>query len=484
MLITEKGEQYSYADAETQSAKIANYLMALNLEQGARITVQIEKSPQSLWLYLAVLRCGLVYHPLNTAYTLDELNYFIGNAKPSVIICDSSRYSDYSYLCETQHIDHLLTLNVDGNGSLIDAINHQPISFDTVTVKSDDTALLLYSSGTTGKPKGIMLTHNNMIENAKVLVEHWDFTEQDCLLHALPIYHLHGLFVAISCVLMSGSSMRWLARFDVDEVMQQLPHCSVMMGVPTYYTRLLANDDFNRGITDSVRLFISGSAPLLIATFEAFEQRTGQTIVERYGMSETGMNTSNPYRLEQGARRAGTVGTALSGVSIKVVTDKFKNCAPNEIGAILIKGPNVFKGYWNMPEKTVAGFTDDGFFITGDCGFLDDENYLTIAGREKDMIICGGLNVYPKEIELLLDEHSDVIESAVIGLPHSDFGEVVAAVVVKQQYSTLTEHELIAFARQRLANFKVPKQVFFVGQLPRNAMSKVQKALLRETYLF
>jgi len=296
----------------------------------------------------------------------------------------------------------------------------------------------------------------------------------------LPIYHLHGLFVAISCVLMSGASMRWLTRFDVDEVIRQLSHSTVMMGVPTYYTRLLNNCNFNRHVAVPMRLFISGSAPLLAATFETFEQRTGHTIVERYGMSETGMNSSNPYT--QGKRKSGSVGQALPGVDIKVVNEHFSHCALNEVGSILVKGDNVFKGYWNMPEKTAEDFTEDGFFITGDCGFLDEDNYLTIVGREKDMIICGGLNVYPKEIELLLDEHEMVVESAVIGLPHSDFGEAVVAVVVKQVNSPLTESDLITFAKQRLANFKVPKQVFFVQELPRNAMSKVQKALLREQY--
>ena len=346
-------------------------------------------------------------------------------------------------------------------------------------MEKDELAALLYSSGTTGVPKGIMLSHGNLVSNAETLVSAWGFTSADTLLHALPIFHVHGLFVGISCSLMSGSSMYWLEGYSVDSVLQALPECSVMMGVPTYFTRLLANDEFDRSHAKSVRLFISGSAPLLPETFRAFETRTGHRILERYGMTETGMNSSNPL---DGDRLAGTVGPALPGVSIRISDNENQSVRSGEVGTIQIKGPNVFQGYWRMPEKTAEDFTADGYFNTGDQGLLDDAGYLSIIGREKDMIITGGLNVYPKEIELLLDEQPGIQESAVFGVAHADFGEGVVAAIVETRRGSLTDGEVIQSVRSELAGFKVPKAVVFLDELPRNTMGKVQKKKLRDTY--
>ncbi len=484
LAITPDGTQYSYRQAELASAKIANFFISCGLKKGDRVTVQIEKSPQMLWLYLAILRSGLVYHPLNTAYTDDEVNYFLTNAEPSLIICDNNKLDSFQQLANTLNIQKLYSLNSDGSGSLLEAVNDCSAEFDDIAMQPDEFAALLYSSGTTGKPKGIPLSHGNLLSNASTLIEQWQFSSDDYLLHALPIFHVHGLFVGINCVLLSAASMRWLPRFDVELVMQQLPHSTVMMGVPTYYTRLLSDERFNREIAQSIRLFVSGSAPLLTETFNQFEEVTGSAILERFGMTETGMNTSNPY---VGKRKAGTVGPPLPGTNIIVVTDDLQPCAIDEVGNILVKGNNVFSSYWRMPEKTAEDFTDNGFFKTGDQGFLDSDGYLNIVGRSKDMVICGGLNVYPKELELILNDHDAILESAVIGLPHPDFGEAVAAVVVcnpsvGSTSENITEAELISFMKQKVANFKVPKRIFFVDQLPRNAMSKVQKAQLRATY--
>jgi malonyl-CoA/methylmalonyl-CoA synthetase len=477
LLSTPEGQVYSYADAESHSARIANFLLERGLQGGDRVTVQVEKSPEMLWLYLGVLRAGLVFHPLNTAYTNDELDYFLTDADPALVVCDSRRADDFKSLCGDAR--QLLTLNADGGGSLIAGVARCPDTFATRAVGPEGMAALLYSSGTTGKPKGIMLTHGNLIANARVLVDYWGFSASDRLLHALPVFHVHGLFVAIGCVLMSGATMRWLQRFDAGLVIEALDGCTVMMGVPTYYTRLLAEPAFDASRCATMRLFISGSAPLLVDTFHAFERRTGQRILERYGMTETGMNTSNPL---QGERRAGTVGFPLPGVSLRITGPDGCELAPGEVGSLQVRGPNVFPGYWNMPDKTAEDFTDDGFFITGDQGLVDAEGYVSIVGRAKDMVISGGLNVYPKEIELLIDAVPGVRESAVIGLPHADFGEAVAAVVVAEPGAELEADAIIDHVRSHAANFKVPKQVFFVDTLPRNTMGKVQKNLLRERY--
>jgi malonyl-CoA/methylmalonyl-CoA synthetase len=441
--------------------------------------VQVEKSPQSLCLYLACLRAGLVFHPLNMGYKSGELEYFLGNAEPAVVICDARNEDTVRPIADTVGIDHLLTLNADGRGTLADDADGLPADFTTLHRDEDDLAALLYSSGTTGVPKGIMLTHSNLLRNTEALVEAWGFTEADRLLHALPIFHVHGLFVAIGCALLSGGSMRWLSAYDAKQVIKFLPECTVLMGVPTYYTRLLADDSFDEGVARNVRLFISGSAPLLEETFAEFENRTGQRILERYGMTETNMNTSNPLH---GERKPGTVGPPLPGVEVRICDDQGNVVETGETGNLQVRGPNVFIGYWKMPDKTAEDFTDDGFFNTGDKGKIDGDGYVSIVGRAKDVVITGGLNVYPKEVELFVDDLPGVKESAVIGVTHADFGEAVVAVVVPEQGGQLNQSDIIDAAKEKLANFKVPKRVVFVDELPRNTMAKVQKNVLREQY--
>ena len=487
LLHTTRGRSVSYAQADDASARIAHSLLLLGAEPGDRITVQVEKSIENLYLFLACLRAGLVYHPLNTAYTASELTYFIDNAEPSIVICASEALSTMESLLPAGRVKALLTLDADGSGSLMDETNTaRLVSTGTPAVarcQGTDMAALLYSSGTTGRPKGIMLSHDNLRKNAEALVTAWGFSSADRLLHMLPIYHVHGLFVAIGCVLMSGASMEWLDGFDDKAAIAALPDCTTMMGVPTYYTRLLSNADFRADCCTSMRLFISGSAPLLAETFVEFQSRTGHTILERYGMSETGMNTSNPLR---GERRAGTVGPALPGVTVRIVDDGGTTVSDGETGNLQVKGPNVFSGYWRMPEKTAEDFTSDGFFNTGDKASVDTDGYISIVGRAKDMVISGGLNIYPKEIELLIDEIAGVRESAVIGIPHADFGEAVVAVIVPDSPGTISQvpgsADIIAHCKKHLANFKVPKRVVIVDALPRNAMGKVQKNLLRESY--
>jgi malonyl-CoA/methylmalonyl-CoA synthetase len=373
----------------------------------------------------------------------------------------------------------VFTLDGDGNGSLVSGAGNASDEFPVVRRAADDMAALLYSSGTTGLPKGIMLTHANLLRNTEALVEAWGFTDEDRLLHALPIFHVHGLFVAIGCVMLSGASMRWLPSYNVREVMRFLPECTVMMGVPTYYTRLLGQSDFNESLTTGIRLFVSGSAPLLEETFIDFEARTGHRILERYGMTETNMNTSNPL---DGERKPGTVGPPLPGVEVRITDNDNQELETGEIGNLQVRGPNVFIGYWKMPDKTAEDFTEDGFFNTGDKGRIDEDGYVSIVGRAKDMVITGGLNVYPKEIELFIDDLPGVSESAVIGVPHADFGEGVVAVVVPENAADASEADVVAACKTSLANFKVPKRVVFVDELPRNTMAKVQKNVLRDTY--
>jgi malonyl-CoA/methylmalonyl-CoA synthetase len=479
LLETGEGERYSYADAERASARVANTLVALGARPGDRVTAQVDKSPAALWLYLACLRAGLVYHPLNPAYRAAELAYFVADAEPRVVVCAGAARALFRGLASPSGEMDVLTLEADGRGSLTDAAAASGDTFATVAREDDATAALLYSSGTTGRPKGIMLSHGNLAANARTLVKLWGFESSDCLLHALPVFHVHGLFVAVHCVLLSGSRMLWLPRFTAREVMAALPRCTVMMGVPTYYTRLLEQPGFGREQCRNMRLFISGSAPLLKETFQAFRERVGHTILERYGMSETGMNTSNPL---VGERRPGTVGPPLPDVEVRVVGPDGRELPPGETGDLQVRGPNVFRGYWRMPDKTREDFTADGFFNTGDKGLVSRDGYVSIVGRAKDMIISGGLNVYPKEIEQLLDQLEGVAESAVIGVPHPDFGEAVVAIVVPESGADLEEADVIAFSRENLANFKAPKRVFFLEELPRNAMGKVQKNLLREQY--
>jgi len=479
LLCTEDGISRSYSDIERLSARFANHLRDLGALPGDRISVQVEKSPEFLCLYLACLRAGLVFHPLNPGYRKAELGYFLGNAEPKVVICDPANMDSISDIASTAGAHHVLTLAADGAGTLVDGSSALPDQFATVSRQADDLAALLYSSGTTGVPKGIMLTHANLLKNTESLVSAWGFSENDRLLHALPVFHVHGLFVAIGCVMLSGASMRWLSSYSATDVIRFLPECTVMMGVPTYYTRLLAESAFNREIAASIRVFISGSAPLLEETFTEFEARTGHRILERYGMTETNMNTSNPLN---GERKAGTVGPALPGVEIRVAGDDGRVLDCGEIGNLQVRGPNVFIGYWKMPDKTREDFTEDGFFNTGDTGSIDQDGYVTIIGRTKDMVITGGLNVYPKEIELFIDGIEGVKESAVVGVPHDDFGEGVVAVVVPADGSDICEGKVIAACKDQLANFKVPKRVVIVDELPRNSMSKVQKNMLRETY--
>ncbi len=479
LLCTSDGRSYSYADIEERSARIARVLTDLGASAGDRVTVQVEKSPEALCLYLACLRAGLVFHPLNMAYTASELEYFLNNAEPALVVCDPKHLSAIRQIADSTGCDHVLTLDGDGNGSLAGLADEAASDFGVVARQKDDMAALLYSSGTTGVPKGIMLTHSNLLRNTEALVEAWGFTDADRLLHALPIFHVHGLFVAIGCVMLSGASMRWLSGYNAGQVMRFLPECTVMMGVPTYYTRLLANDEFTRELTGNIRLFVSGSAPLLEETFVEFESRTGHRILERYGMTETNMNSSNPL---DGERKPGTVGPPLPGVEIRIVDSDGNTVATDEIGDLQVRGPNVFVGYWKMPDKTAEDFSEDGFFNTGDKGRIDEDGYVSIVGREKDMVITGGLNVYPKEIELFIDDLPGVSESAVIGVPHADFGEGVVAVVVPENVADVNEHDIIDACKVRLANFKVPKRVVFVDELPRNTMAKVQKNLLRKSY--
>ena len=477
LLTTDTGVAYTYADAEYCSARIANYLIELGLEKGDRVSAQVEKSAEALWLYLGTIRAGMVFHPLNTAYTDEELRYFLEDASSSLLVCDSKRVQSLQALCDSLHDVHLNTLDADGTGTLTQGAQRCSKQFGTAQTLSSDLAALVYSSGTTGRPKGIMLSHKNLVQNVSVLAKYWGFEGGDCLLHALPIFHVHGLFVAIGCVLMSGSSMRWLASFDVAAVMRNLSVSTVMMGVPTYYTRLLAEPGFTAQSCRGMRLFISGSAPLLADTFAEFERRTGHTILERYGMTETGMNTSNPLH---GERRAGTVGFPLPGVKVRICGPDNQVLKTDEVGELQVRGDNVFSGYWEKPEQTAQDFTPDGFFNTGDQALIDEQGYVSIVGRSKDLVISGGLNVYPKEIELLIDELSGVKESAVIGLPDSDFGEMVVAVVVLVAGSRLTAEQIREAIVGRAAKFKVPKKVLFVEELPRNAMGKVQKDVLRK----
>ncbi len=479
-------QTYSWNDIEALSGRLASLLHALHLPAGARVAVQVEKSPMALMLYLATIRAGLVYLPLNTAYKAAEVEYFLTDAEPAMIVCDSKNLDWVSELAEKTGTAHVHTLDQDGNGSLAVAAASQGDQYQTVTSQPDDLAAILYTSGTTGRSKGAMLSHRNLSSNAQVLKEFWGWRPDDVLLHMLPIFHVHGLFVASHGALLAGAKMIWLPRLDIDQALKYLPESTVMMGVPTYYVRLLADARFTSEVCRNMRLFISGSAPLLKETFDDFKARTGFTILERYGMSETIMLTSNPCDSALGERLGGTVGQPLPGVSIRVGDDSDGSVPTGEIGNVQVKGPNVFSGYWRMPEKTREEFTADKWFRTGDVGHFGGknvpENYLTIVGRSKDLIITGGYNVYPKEIELVIDALPGVDESAVIGVPHPDFGEAVVAVVVPRAGQTLDPEALINILKTQLANFKVPKRMHVVDQLVRNTMGKVQKNVLRQQY--
>ena len=474
---------YTWRDLERGSAMIANLLASLELPDGSRVAVQTDKSVEGLMLYLAVLRAGFVYLPLNTAYQAAEIEYFIGNAEPAVVVCTGKNFGWVSKIAFQAGTEYVFSLDDDRSGTLLERASHCSDVQVPVPRAADDLGCILYTSGTTGRSKGAMLTHGNMLSNARVLKTHWGWREgEDVLIHALPIFHVHGLFVAAHGALLAGARMIWFNRFDPRAVVARLPEATVFMGVPTLYVRMLAEPALSPQSCSGMRLFLSGSAPLLIETFNDWRERTGHTIVERYGMSETIMLTSNPYHADPSRRKGGTVGPALPGVGVRVHDDEGRPCAPGEIGHIQVRGPNVFAGYWRMPEKTQEEFTADGWFRTGDVGRFDDEGYLTIVGRSKDLVISGGYNVYPAEVEGMMNELPGVAETAVIGVPHPDFGEAVVAVVVPRPGAQLQPEALIGAMKGRIANFKVPKQVFVVPELPRNTMGKVQKNLLREQH--
>jgi malonyl-CoA/methylmalonyl-CoA synthetase len=479
LMETDDGRSIHYGDMLARSAQLAQALKHFGVEPGDRVAVQVEKSPECIFLYLACLRVGAVFLPLNTAYTLTELGYFFGDAEPRLVVCDPARAGDIARLAQASGAV-TATLGSKGEGSLTELAAQQPADFDDVARGPDDLAAILYTSGTTGRSKGAMLSHENLASNARVLVEQWRFTSDDVLIHALPIFHTHGLFVATNVVLMAGASMLFEQKFDASRIVSLLPRATVLMGVPTFYTRLLQQEGLDAPAARTIRLFISGSAPLLSETHKAWRELTGHAILERYGMTETNMNTSNPY---DGERRAGTVGFPLAGVSLRIADpDSGAALGKGKVGMIEVKGPNVFSGYWRMPEKTKAEFRADGFFITGDLGLIDANGYVHIVGRGKDLIISGGYNIYPKEIESEIDALAGVSESAVIGIAHPDFGEGVTAVVVRAPASQITGAEIVGAIAGRLAKYKHPKQVIFVDELPRNTMGKVQKNLLRETY--
>ncbi|MCB1412718.1 MAG: malonyl-CoA synthase [Xanthobacteraceae bacterium] len=476
---TPDGKHISYGDLVARSGQIANVLVRRGVKPGDRVAVQVEKSVENLILYLAVVRAGAVYLPLNTAYTLNELDYFITDAEPSLVVCDPAKAEGLRTIAAKVGA-RVETLDASGKGSLSEGADASSADFATVPRGNDDLAAILYTSGTTGRSKGAMLSHDNLASNSQTLVDFWRFTDKDVLIHALPIYHTHGLFVASNVTLFARAAMIFLPKLDPERIIQLMSRATVLMGVPTFYTRLLQSPNLTKDATGHMRLFISGSAPLLAETHREWSARTGHAVLERYGMTETNMNISNPC---DGERVPGAVGFPLPGVSARVVDPETgKVLEADEIGMIEVKGPNIFKGYWRMPEKTRSEFRDDGFFITGDLGKVDTKGYFHIVGRGKDLVISGGFNVYPKEIESEIDAIDGVVESAVIGVPHADFGEGVTAVVVPQKGATLDEAAILRALDGRLAKFKMPKRVLFVDDLPRNTMGKVQKNVLRDSY--
>ena len=484
---TDDGLMYSWLDLDRATAMLANLLASLDLPLGSRIAVQVDKSVEAMLLYLATLRSGHVFLPLNTAYQSAEIEYFIGNAEPAVVVCSPAHFGWVSKIAFKAGTQHVFTLGDDRTGSLLARAAHHSDQHRCVESQAGDMAAILYTSGTTGRSKGAMLTHGNMLSNAQTLQTYWGWQKNDVLIHALPIFHVHGLFVAIHGALINGSKMIWLSKFDPLQALRHMAQATVFMGVPTLYVRLLAEASLNPAAVKNMRLFVAGSAPLLMETFTEWQKRTGHTIVERYGMSETAMLTSNPYApdpryAQQSERRGGTVGFPLPGVSLRVRGDAGQDLPVGEIGGIEVKGPNVFKGYWRMPEKTAEEFTSDGFFKTGDVGLVDARGYVTIVGRSKDLIISGGYNVYPAEIEGYINDLDGVAESALVGVPHPDFGEVGVAVVVAKKGAHPLPEAIVAQLKSQLANFKIPKRCFVVPELPRNTMGKVQKNVLREQY--
>ncbi|MDE2594889.1 MAG: malonyl-CoA synthase [Burkholderiales bacterium] len=490
-ILLDGGQSYSWQDLDRATAMLANLLDSLKLKgvngRPPVVAAHVDKSVESLLLYLATLRAGAVYLPLNPAYKAAELDYFVADARPAVLVCRPQDQDWVVPLAAHRHVKHLFTLGDQQTGSLLAHAAVQSDQHDTAKRQSDDLAAILYTSGTTGRSKGAMLTHGNLLSNARTLLRHWDWRTDDVLIHALPIFHIHGLFVASHCALLAGTPMRWLGKFDAATVIRHIkdthrPRATVFMGVPTMYGRLLQDPELTGAHCDHMRLFVSGSAPLLPAAFEDFQAMTGHTILERYGMSETGMLCSNPCRPREGHRVSGSVGPALPGVQVRIVDDAGAVCPVDAVGHVEVKGPNVFVGYLGMPDKTAEAFTADGWFRTGDVGRIDDLSYIHLVGRAKDLIITGGFNVYPAEVESHIDKMPGVLESAVVGVPHPDFGEGVIAVVVPTPDAQLDEAAMIRALKNMIAGYKVPKRIVVTDELPRNAMGKVQKNLLRLTY--
>ena len=474
-----RGQTLSFAGLKEMTGRFAALLSSSGVQAGDRVACQVENSAQNIALYLATLQVGAIFLPMNPAYTEPEVRFFLADAEPTVFVTSAAKAAGLSALIGASALRSIFTLEADGGGSLVDQAARFVPLYDVAECASDDIAAILYTSGTTGRSKGAMLTHGNLASNVRTLHAAWGFRPDDVLLHALPLFHIHGLFVATNLMLLNGGKMILLPKFDPALVIQHLPDATVFMGVPTYYTRLLAHPHFDAECCESIRLFVSGSAPLLGETFSAFAAKTGHAILERYGMTETGMNCSNPL---DGERRAGTVGPALPGVEARICDNLGRELPRGEIGVIEVRGPNVFSGYWRLPEKTAEEIRGDGFFITGDLGVMSADGYVTIIGRDKDMIISGGLNVYPKEIEDALNDLPGVAESAVFGVPHSDFGEAVMAVVVASPGVTIDAKVARDALSARLARFKIPKRILTVAELPRNTMGKVQKSALRERY--
>jgi malonyl-CoA/methylmalonyl-CoA synthetase len=470
----------SYADVVAMSGRLANALVGFGLCPGDRVAVQVDKSAESLLLYLATVRAGCIYLPLNTAYPVGEVRYFLTDAAPRLFICRPADLEAMRQLASEVGVPQVETLGALGDGTLASFLSEGSEEFTDVARDVDDLAAILYTSGTTGRSKGAMLSHGNLFSNSQTLREVWRFTRDDRLLHALPIFHTHGLFVATNVTLSAGGSMILLPSFDPDAILRLLPRATTMMGVPTFYTRLLARPELTRELVAGIRLFVSGSAPLSAETHREWEERTGHQILERYGMTETNMNTSNPY---DGRRVPGSVGPALPGIDVRIADpDTGAPLAQGEVGSIEISGSNVFKGYWNMPEKTAAEFRSDGYFISGDLGVMDPEGYISIVGRAKDLIIAGGFNIYPAEVENVIETVPGVAECAVIGVPHADLGEAVVALIVPRPGAMIDETIVQSAVNDELARYKQPRRIIVVDDLPRNAMGKVQKKELREIY--
>ena len=478
-LQSDDATELTFAGFVRRAAQLAHVLAGAGITPGDRVLVQAPKVSDTIALYAACVQAGAVYLPLNTAYTQAELAYFIADATPRVVVCDSQDKTAMQKLCHGRDVT-VLTLDAGGKGSLAAAADQATTTFETVARGPDDLAALLYTSGTTGRSKGAMLSHKNLLSNARSLTDLWQITPNDRLIHALPVFHTHGLFVAMNTCLLAGATVRFMASFNLDAIIAELPKSTLMMGVPTFYTRLLNDARMTKALCENMRLFVSGSAPLLAETHSMFEDRTGHRILERYGMTETNMITSNPY---VGERLAGTVGFALPGTQV-IITDAVTGdpCATGEIGVIEVRGDNVFQGYLNMPEKTREELRDTGFFITGDLGIQSADGRISIVGRQKDLIISGGYNIYPKEIEDAINDVDGVLESAVFGVPHPDFGESVLAAVVLDQGSTINSDTIAAKIAPLLARFKQPRRYIMVDALPRNTMGKVQKNILREKF--